>query len=361
MRGPCSLRILTLALAWIACVAMAAPPPQGPPRPDYFSIATGSTAGSYFPVGSAIATILSHPAGSVRCEVPLACGPEGLIAVAVSSPGSVANVRDIAAGRVDSGFVQANIAAWAYRGTETFKGDKPYTDLRTIGRLYPEAVHLVVARGEGIKSLKDLRGRRISIDVEGSGTHVEALRILAAERLSKRNVDLVQANADRSANLLAAHEIDGFFFVGGAPVPTITALTSSGVADLVPITGRAATALERQSAYFTPTIIPEGTYPGVGATPTLAVGALWVVRASEDPDLIYRLTAALWDPSNADFFLRNERLMRQMSLSGALDGVSIPLHPGAERFYVEKGLIKPQTPPPAATDPGAGKAGEAKK
>jgi len=318
-----------------------AAPPNGPAKPAYFSIATGSTAGTYFPVGSMVATILSHPTGSVRCEIKTACGPEGLIAVAVASPGSVANLRDVAQGRVDSAFAQANIAAWAYHGTESFKADGPYTDLRAIARLYPEAVHLVVARGAGIRSVSDLKHRRVSIDVEGSGTYVEALRILRAENLSKKSVDLVQANADRSANLLAAKQIDAFFFVGGTPAEAVLGLASEGVADLVPITGPSVKALTAGASYFTKAVIPAGTYPGIGRIETVSVGALWIVNASASEDLIYQLTSALWDASNRGFFLRGHAQAQNMSLEHALDGITIPLHPGAERFYREKGLIVP--------------------
>ena len=272
-----------------------ATPPEAPVNTKYFSIATGSTAGTYFPVGSLIATILSHPAGSTRCKSPSACGPAGLIAVAVASPGSVANVRDVAQGRADSALAQANIAAWAYKGTESFKADGPYTDLRAIASLYPEAVHLVVAKGAGIHSVKDLKHRRVSVDIQGSGTYVEALRILAAEDLGKKSVELVQASADRSANLLGDKKIDAFFFVGGAPAEAVMGLANQGIVDLVPITGPAVKALTEGAPYFTKTVIPAGIYPGIGRTETVSVGALWIVNASASDDLVYRLTSALWD------------------------------------------------------------------
>lgn len=333
------VRSLWMVAPLLGLMAMAAAPEKVPVEASYFSIGTGSSSGTYYPVGSLISTVVSHPVGSIRCKVPSACGPEGLIAVAITSPGSVANLHNLAEGRVASAFVQANLAAWAYQGAGVFTGQPAMTELRAIARLYPETVHLAVARDTGIQTIADLKGRRISVDIEGSGTYVEALAILKAEKLDKRLVDLVQADADRSADLLAARQIDGFFFVGGAPVDAIMGLAAIGSIDLVPITGAAVAALEANSPYFTRAEIPADTYPGIAATQTVAIGALWLVPASADDALIYQLTSALWDNTNQPFLMRGHAQARAMDQNQALEGLPVPLHPGAERYYREKGLM----------------------
>ncbi len=334
---------------WIAApvfalflVAMAAPPQSGAVRPAYFSIATGTTGSSYFPVASTIATILSHPAGSVRCDVASACGPAGLIAVAVASQSVLANVHDVAEGRVDSAFMPADIANWAYHGTELFKKDAPLGQLRAIARLYPEPIQLVIARGRGIKSVKSLRRRKVAADLSGSATRVEAIRILAAEHMSSRSLTLVSASPEHAAELMRAKKLDAFFYIGAAPSSLIAGLINDGVADLQPLDTPAIKALAERSPYLVPTAIPAGAYGNDASTGTLALGALWVVRASAPDDLIYQLTSALWDPSNSAIIQRASAPAQAMALSHALDGIGIPLHPGAARFYTEKGVLSAQ-------------------
>ena len=310
----------------------------------YFSISTGPTAGTYFPVGSMIATIISHPPGSVRCEDIAACGPEGLIAVALSSRGSVTNVRSVAQGLTDSALAQADIIAWAYGATETFSNDQPMTNLRAIARLYTETVHLVVRRDLAVKSVKDLKGKRISIDVDGSGTNVAARRILASERLGAKSVNLLEVNADRAAKLLELGELDGFFFVGGTPVEVIASLAEADLVDLVPIPDSALKSLQGEASYFMPGEVPSSAYAGIGATQTVVVGAIWITQEVADDDTVYALTRALWDETNQQFFDQGHPQAQQMNLQNAVSGVPIPLHPGAERFYLEQGILPPATP-----------------
>jgi hypothetical protein len=322
-------------------IAMAAPPQASSVRPAYFSIATGAAGSSYFPVGSMIATILSHPAGSVRCDVAAACGPAGLIAVAVASQGALSNVRDVARGHVDSAFTQSDISSWAYRGTELFKAEAPLTGLRAIARLYPEPIQLVVTRDSGIKSVKDLKRRRVAAGSSVSATYIEAMRILGAENVGKRSFTLIDADAERAAALMRDKKLDAFFFVGAAPSDVVAGLVNDGVADLAPLDSPRIAALARASPYLVPVTIPAGAYQNVASTVTLAVGALWVVRASAKDDLIYQLTSALWDSSNRSFLLRGNAQAQNMTLEHALDGIGIPLHPGAARFYSEKGMVVP--------------------
>jgi len=323
----------------LCLTAMAAPPQSAPVRPAYFSIATGATGSSYFPLGSLIATILSHPTGSVRCDIPSACGPEGLVAVAVASQGVVANVRDVADGRVDSAFVPADVASWAYNGTELFKSDPPHKALRAIARLYPEPIQIVISRGSGIKSLKGLKRRRVAGDSGDAANSIETQRILSAAGLNKRSLRWIDATPAQAAALMRKKKLDAFFYYGAAPSEVVGYLINDGVADLLPLDGKEAKAVAATAPYLTPFVIPAGSYRDVGDTLTLAIGAVWVVRASASEDLVYQLTSALWDSSNRALLQRSSAVTESMSLEHALDGVAIPLHPGAARFYLEKGML----------------------
>ena len=141
----------------------------------FFTIGTGGTAYTYYPVGGMIANAISKPPGSRECGKGGSCGVDGLIASAVSSRGSVDNVNAILSGLRNSGFAQSDVAYWAYTGTGTMEGKEPAKDLRTIAALFEEHIHLVTLKDSKIKSVKDLKGKRVSLDEPGSGTYVDAL------------------------------------------------------------------------------------------------------------------------------------------------------------------------------------------
>ncbi len=316
---------------------------------QFFEIATGSVTGTYYPLGNAIASVISYPAGSVRCVDETRCGPAGLLAVVQAAQGSVANIEGIHSGRTDSGFAQANVVNQAYRGEGPF--DTTYEDLRAISGLYGEAIHLVVALGSDIKSVADLAGRRVSVDRPGSGTSGIARRILQAEGISSRNAEFVEASADQSAELLISGEIDAFFYVAGPPVRAVQALANLKLMQLVPLTGPAIEALVEAEPYLTATEIAADTYLDTPAVQTVGVAALWIVHEDTDSELIYRITRALWNPENRHLLDGGPEQAGLMHLQGALDGVPIPFHPGASRFYREVGLFPSDANEPSETEP----------
>src|SRR5664279_6263739 len=146
----------------------------------FFRIGTGGTAGTYFPIGGLIANAISNPPGSRACADGGSCGVPGLVATAVASNGSVANINGIQSGQLESGFTQSDVAYWAYTCTGVYEGKPKVADLRLIANLYPETIHLVARKGANIKTVADLKGKRVSLDEPGSGTLVDARIILAA-------------------------------------------------------------------------------------------------------------------------------------------------------------------------------------
>ena len=152
----------------LSAPAFAAPVASWAQDITYFRILTGGTVGTYFPIGGLIATAISNPPGSRSCDQGGSCGVRGLVATSVASNGSVGNVAAIGAGTAQSAFVQSDIAYWAYSGTGIYDGRAKVDSLRAIANLFPESVHLVVRKGSGIKSVRDLRGKRVSLDEPGS-------------------------------------------------------------------------------------------------------------------------------------------------------------------------------------------------
>jgi len=306
----------------------------------FFTIGTGGTAATYYPVGGVIANAISNPPGSRPCDQGGSCGVPGLIASAVSSRGSVDNVNAIVSGLRNSGFAQSDVAYWAYTGTGTMAGHPPATDLRAVAALFPEHIHLVVLADSGINSVEDLAGKRVSLDEPGSGTFVDANLILEANGLSEGSYTAEALKPDASGDALRNGQIDAFFFVGGYPTGAIVELASAVKIKLVPITGKGAESLISKYGFFSASDIPEGAYEGVPATTTVAVGAQWITSSKEDDTLIYEVTKALWNDKTRVLLDVGHAKGKSITPATALDGIGIPLHSGAERFYKEAGLLK---------------------
>lgn len=310
-------------------------------EPQFFRIGTGGTAGTYYPIGGLLANAISAAPGSRACEDGGSCGVPGLIASAVSANGSVANINAIAGGTLESGFSQSDVATWAQTGTGIWDGRAPVEKLRVIANLYPETIHIVASEKSGIKSVADLKGKRVSLDEPGSGTLVDARIILAAYGLSEDDINASFLKPDQAAERMRDGAMDAFFFVGGFPAGAIAELASQQPVTLVPIDGPEAAATLAEYTFFAENIVPGDTYEGVSEdVTTLSVGAQWVTNADQPDDLIYGITAALWNDSTRQLLDAGHQKGKEIVFDTALDGVGIPLHPGAERFYREQGLIE---------------------
>lgn len=345
-RGPALARVFwtCAVLAAVAVVAATSPALAQAQNPDkgltFFRIGTGSTSGIYFPIGGLIASAISNPPGSRQCDRGGSCGVPGLISVAQATMGSVDNIEAIASGALESGLAQADVATWAYNGTGIFKGKKPVTNLRAIANLYPESIHVVVRRAAKIRGFHDLVGKRVSLDAKGSGTQVNARLILRRHNIALDRIKLAHVQLGPAIDMMHAGKLDAFFFVGGFPVAAIAELARKMPIKLLAISGEFATRLLKSDRFFTRTVIPAGTYKGVRRTRTVSVGAQWFVDAKLDDDLVYGVVRALWHKNTRHLLDSGHRNAKLISLKTALSGIAVPLHPGAERYYREAGLIK---------------------
>ena len=306
----------------------------------FFTIGTGGTAYTYYPVGGVIANAISNPPGSRECDSGGSCGVPNLIASAVSSRGSVDNVNAIMSGLRNSGFAQSDVAYWAYTGTGTMEGQEPATDLRTIAALFEEHIHLVAMADSGINSVADLAGKRVSLDEPGSGTYVDANLILEANGLSADDLTAEALKGNAASDALRNGKIDAYFVVAGYPTGSLVELASAADIKLVPIAGAGADALTSAHGFFAQSEIPAGTYEGVDAVSTVSVGAQWYTSASEDEELIYNITKALWNDKSRRLLDVGHAKGKTITPASALNGIGVPLHDGAMRFYKEAGLLK---------------------
>lgn len=307
----------------------------------FFRIGTGGTAGTYYPIGGLIANAISNPPGSRPCADGGSCGAPGVVATAVASNGSVANINGIVSGQMESGFSQSDVAYWAYTGTGVYEGKPKVADLRLIANLYPETIHIVARKGANIKGVADLKGKRVSLDEPGSGTLVDARIILGAFGITEKDIKAEYLKPNQSGDKMRDGGLDAFFFVGGYPTGAIAELASSGAGiELVPIVGPEVDKLRAQYGFFAVDTVPANAYKNVPETKTLAVGAQWVTSAKQPEALIYEVTKATWNENSRKLFDAGHAKAKAMQLSSATAGAGIPFHPGAEKFYKEKGLLK---------------------
>jgi TRAP transporter TAXI family solute receptor len=328
-------RRLVQVLLVIAVLAALGPPASRAQDVRFFRIGTGDTSGTLFAVGSAIASVISNPPGSRPCERGGSCGVPNLVAVAQSTEGAIENVEAIAAGRMESALVHADVAYWAYFGTGPFAGQEPLSNLRAIANLYPAVVHVVARRDGGIGAISDLAGKRVSLGPKASGTPVNAQAILAAYGLLVDDVEASYLESGWAADRLQAEEIDAFFVVGGLPVEAVEDLARRIGVRVVPIDAAPRDEITSFSPFLAEAEIPPGVYPLVPYTPSVAVGTQFLVSADADEELVYEITKALWHERSRALLQTSHPQARQIERERAFDRLAIPLHPGALRYYRE--------------------------
>jgi len=293
---------------------------------QFIAISTGGTGGTYYPLGGALAQMLSNKV-------------EGLIVTAQSSNASVTNCNLISRGQIETGFSQANTTHWCYTGTGTQEGKAPITNLRGIASLYPETIHIVATKASGIKTIEDLKGKKVGVGAPNSGTAADAKIILEAHGITFDDMKVDYINFNEVAQRLIDGQIDAGFTTAGFPTSSIINIATKRDIVLVPISAEKIKELCDAIPYYGATVIPGGLYKGVDEdVPALATPALWICDAKLSPTLVYKLTKALWE--HVDILAKVHSQGKNITLETALDGIGIPLHPGAELYYKEVGLIK---------------------
>ncbi len=286
------------------------------------TMGTGGTSGTYYGYGGVLGNQIKSAAG-ITVNV-------------VSTDGSKANILGIDAGNYQLGTVQSDVMAYAWAGTRSFEKDGKIDSFRVVGGLYAEAVQLVTM-DPAIKSVADLKGKKVSIGASGSGVYFNAIDVLGAAGLSEADIQPQYQSFGDSADALKDGKIDAAFIVAGAPTPPIQELTTSKTAYLVPIDGDVAAKLMNDSPFYTTYKIPAGTYTGQTAdVTTVTVKATLIVSADASEDDVYNLTAAIFD--NVDAITTAHAKGAELSLENATSGMEAPFHKGAAKYFAENGV-----------------------
>ncbi|MGI9435018.1 MAG: TAXI family TRAP transporter solute-binding subunit [Geminicoccaceae bacterium] len=311
--------------------------------PEFFRIGTGGAGGTYFPIGGTIANAISAPPGSRACDEGGQCGVPGLIAIAQSTNASVQNNAAVQNGELEAGMTAADTLLAMYSGTGKFDG-KAHPNLRIIANLFPEDLHLVLPTGASLSGLGDLADKRVGIGQAGSGTQVAVLQMLEAYGVTRDNIEEAELNNAQSAERLADGQLDAYFYAAGWPVAAMVQLSSTKGMSLYGFSDEELAKINEIIPSYIPSNIPGGVYEGIDAdTPVPAVSAMLVVSSEQSEELVYNITAALWNDNTRKLLDNGHAKGKLITAETALDGVAglgVPLHPGAERFYKEAGLLK---------------------
>jgi len=296
------------------------------PKEQFVAIATGGTGGTYYPLGGALAQMISN-------------NVDGLIVTAQSGNASIANCNLISRGQIETGFSQANTTYWCYTGTGILEGTPPITNLRGIASLYPETIHIVSTKASGITCIEDFKGKKVGVGAPNSGTAADAEIILNAHGITFDDIQADFIDFNEVAQRLIDGQIDAGFTTAGFPTSSIINIATKRDILLVPISAEKIKELTEAIPYYGATVIPGGLYKGVDEdVPALATPALWVCDAKLSSNIVYKMTNVLWE--HRDVLEKVHSQGKNITLETALDGIGVPLHPGAEQYYKEVGLIK---------------------
>lgn len=325
MKFKLSLSMLA-ASAGLAASMMA---PAAIAQAKFMTIGTGGVTGVYYAAGGAICRLVNKD----RAKHGLRCSVE-------STGGSVFNVNTIRAGELDFGVAQSDVQYNAAKGLKQFEKDGPYTELRSVFSLHPEPFTILARKEAGIKTIEDLKGKRFNIGNPGSGTRAAADELIAALGWKNSDFGLVsELKADEHGAALCDNKIDAFIYGVGHPSANIQDPTTTCGAKLVPITGGAVDKLVTTAPYYAKVDIPGGIYAGnPNPTPTYGVLAT-LVTSSKVPDAsVYELVKVVFE-NFEDFKKLHPALAHLDPKKMIKDGLSAPLHPGAVKYYKEKGWM----------------------
>ena len=306
------LLILAMVLSFVACGGA-----------KTMTMGTGSPTGTYYAYGGIVGQYITNNAG-VKVN-------------AVSTGGSKDNIQGIDAGDYQLGTVQSDVMHYAWNGTRSFEEDGKIDSFRTVAGLYAEAVQLVTVNPD-IQSVSDLKDKKVSIGAPGSGVFFNAMDVLAAAGLTENDIKPQYQNFDESADALKDGKIDAAFIVAGAPTPAITELSmTNNNVRIVPIDGDIAQKLMQDNTFYSVYKIPAETYKNqTEEVTTVTVKATLIVSADASEDDVYKLTAAIFD--NMESISKEHAKGAELSLANATEGLTVPFHAGAAKYFKEKGV-----------------------
>lgn len=297
---------------------------------QFITIGTGGVTGVYYPTGGAICRLvnLKRSEHGIRCSVE-------------STGGSVYNTRTIRQGELDFGVVQSDVQAAGLAGTGAFADDGPYEGLRALFSVHPEPMHLMVRADAGITTVEDLRGKKVNIANPGSGTRVLAETLLKYYGVSPDEFAVAaELKSSEQSAALCDGNIDATIWAAGLPNGSSQEATSTCDVKIIALEGPAIDTLLAENTAYAAATIPGGMYPGnPDDIPSWGPKATFVTSAETPDDVVYAVVAGIFD-NFEDFKRLHPAFGRLVEAEMIKDGLTAELHPGAAKYYREKGWIE---------------------
>jgi TRAP transporter TAXI family solute receptor len=313
--------VLALAVVLVLSVALTGCAPQK----VNLILATGGTSGTYYPFGGAMAQIFNSKI-------------ENMNVTAQATGASVENLKLIGKKEAELAIVQNDMTDYAYNGTETF-ADGKIQNVRAIATLYPEVIQIVASADSGINNLQDIKGKKFSVGAPGSGVEANARQILDVMGMTYNDFSANYLSFSESADSLKDKHIDGFLFMSGIPNAAIQDTATTSNLKFISIPDNIINDLTTKYPFFTEFVIPAGTYKGQDTdVKTVAAKATLVVGAEVSEKVVYDITKALFE--NQEELATAHAKGKELNLEDAVKGISVPFHPGAEKYFKEVGVLK---------------------
>ncbi len=313
-----------------AAMTLAAGAAQAQDDQKFIAIGTGGVTGVYYPTGGAICRLVNRG----RADHGIRCGVE-------STGGSVYNINAIRSGELEFGVAQSDWQFHAMNGSSQFEEQGPFEGLRAVFSVHPEPFTVVARADAGIETFDDLKGKRVNVGNPGSGQRGTMEVLMGALGWSMDDFTLTsELQAAEQSQALCDNNIDAMVYTVGHPSGSIQEATTACDAVLVDVTGEVVDKLVGENPYYRKATIPGGMYRGSDEpTETFGVGATFVTGADVPEDVVYEVTKAVFE--NFDQFKGLHPAFADLTKEEMVgDGLSAPLHPGAERYYREAGLLE---------------------
>jgi len=307
--------VLAMALGATACSGSAS-------ELKRLVMVTGGDSGTYYAFGGVIANMLTEKVENVEVT-------------ASTSGASAANARSLNNKEADLAILQNDVLQYAVTGTDSMAEDGAMDSLRAIASLYPEAVQLVATKASGITSIQDLKGKKVCVGDQGSGSEVNAKQVLEAAGLTYDDFEVQYLSFSESSTALQNGTVDAAFATSGLPNSAIVELSNYTDIVIVPIDGEIADNLIAKYPFYAKTTIGTDVY-GVDAADSVAMMAILACTTNLDADTVYSITKALFE--NQDALIAGHVRGNDVTLDSAADGVTVEFHEGAARYYAEKGI-----------------------
>ncbi|UAB72063.1 MULTISPECIES: TAXI family TRAP transporter solute-binding subunit [Vibrio] len=297
---------------------------------DFVTIGTGGVTGVYYPTGGAICRLVNkgRKDHGIRCSVE-------------STGGSVYNINTIRAGELDLGIAQSDWQYHAYNGSSKFEDKGPFKDLRAVFSVHPEPFTVVARADSGIKKFEDLKGKRVNIGNPGSGQRGTMEVLMGELGWTMKDFKLAsELKASEQSKALCDNKIDAMIYTVGHPSGAIKEATTSCDSVIVEVSGAAVDKLIQDNSFYRVATIPGGMYRGNDQdVTTFGVGATFVSSTAVKDKVVYEIVKSVFE--NFDTFKRLHPAFNNLKKEEmAKDGLSAPLHAGAEKYYKEAGIIK---------------------